>query len=121
MILDIHSHIIPHVDDGSPDLNESIKLIKYSVASGVTDIICTPHYIPGRFTIDLDVLKQEFKTLEEECTHQGISVNLYLGQEIYISTFQDVCELFARGCLLSLNNSKFCLILADTFSVNALT
>ncbi len=43
-MIDIHSHIIPGVDDGSPNLKETEKLLKMSWNQGVTDLIATPHF-----------------------------------------------------------------------------
>lgn len=40
---DIHTHIIPLVDDGSSSIEESIELIKMEIKNGVTKIVCTPH------------------------------------------------------------------------------
>ena len=42
---DLHSHIIYGIDDGSKSIEESIELLKCAVNQGMTDIICTPHYM----------------------------------------------------------------------------
>ena len=44
-IVDIHTHILPGVDDGSKTMEESLKIIEYLSKSGVTDIVLTSHYI----------------------------------------------------------------------------
>ena len=44
-MIDLHSHILPNIDDGSRSLEESIEIIKQAVSNGVTDIIVTPHVI----------------------------------------------------------------------------
>ena len=45
MQVDIHSHIIPGVDDGSRDMETSIGLLKMAAENGTTDIVATPHVI----------------------------------------------------------------------------
>lgn len=110
MILDIHSHIIPNVDDGSHELETSLEMIRESVASGVTDIIATPHHIKGRFEVGVTTLTEKFYKLVEAVKAQNIPVNLYLGQEIYVSHLENSIEMLEKGKLLSLNGTKTILI-----------
>lgn len=46
MLLDIHSHILPCVDDGAKSLEESIELLEMLKSQGVTDVVATPHFYP---------------------------------------------------------------------------
>ena len=46
-MVDLHSHILPGIDDGASSLNESIEIIKNASLCGVTDIVATPHFISG--------------------------------------------------------------------------
>ncbi len=47
-MIDIHNHILPSVDDGAEDIDESIKMAKFYLKSGISRIIATPpHYIEG--------------------------------------------------------------------------
>ncbi len=45
-LLDIHSHILPGVDDGAKNLEESIKILEMLKEQGVTDVVATPHFYP---------------------------------------------------------------------------
>ena len=49
-MIDIHSHIIPNVDDGAKSIDESLKMLEDEIKMGVTDVICTPHYRRHMFT-----------------------------------------------------------------------
>ena len=42
-MIDIHTHIMPGVDDGAKDIHMAIQMIRNAVAGGTTDIILTPH------------------------------------------------------------------------------
>ena len=63
-MIDIHSHIIPNVDDGSPDIETSLDMIRESVASGVTDIIATPHHMRGSYDVDIEIIRNKFNKTE---------------------------------------------------------
>ena len=49
---DIHSHILPGVDDGAADLDESLAMLEAAKAAGVTSIVCTPHCRDPYFDYD---------------------------------------------------------------------
>ena len=50
--LDIHSHILPQVDDGAKDIETSIKLLEMLKEQGVTDVIATPHFYPNENNVE---------------------------------------------------------------------
>ena len=57
-MIDIHTHVIPCVDDGSPNLETSIDMIKHEISIGVTSIICTPHHIHRRYEKSVEEIKK---------------------------------------------------------------
>ena len=59
---DIHCHILPYVDDGARDLNESLAMLEAAKAAGVTSIVCTPHCRDPYF--DFDSMWASFKLLK---------------------------------------------------------
>ena len=44
-MVDLHCHILPGIDDGSKDIEETLEMARIAVSEGVHHIICTPHYI----------------------------------------------------------------------------
>lgn len=52
MLLDIHSHILPNVDDGAKDVEASIVLLEMMQQQGITNVIATPHFYPHDDTIE---------------------------------------------------------------------
>ena len=44
ILLDIHSHILPGVDDGAKNTEESLELLRMMKSQGITDVIATPHF-----------------------------------------------------------------------------
>ena len=45
-IVDCHSHILPGIDDGSKNLEESLELLRLSARQGVSHMMATPHFYP---------------------------------------------------------------------------
>lgn len=81
-MIDIHTHILPDVDDGSKDLETSILMIEREIEQGVTDIVLTPH-VQSRVTkANTAKRKAQFELLKEEVSKRGLNVNLHLGAEI---------------------------------------
>ena len=84
-MIDTHSHIIPGIDDGAKTFEDSIAMLKQAQISGFTDIILTPHYLKGTKYNTQNVKKWElYQELKQRAKDAGITINLYLGNEIYI-------------------------------------
>ncbi len=109
-MIDIHTHILPFVDDGSLDNNISIDMLKECVNQGITDIILTPHY-RKIYKLPPNVLKGEFEKFKKIVSDENLPVNLYLGQEIFID--EHYKRAFANKKVLSMNDSKFVLLEFD--------
>ena len=112
-MIDIHTHVIPNVDDGCESIDEAIEMIVKSKTNGVNTIICTPHFILNRFTKSALEIKTEFEKLKEEVKSRNIDVNLLLGQEIYYTEKVDIFKMIEEKKLLTINDSKYVLIEFD--------
>ena len=106
-MIDIHCHLLPKVDDGVSNLNESKQLIIKAINEGITDICITPHFSRiDDYTVYSNDLVNCFNNLKQSL--QDLNINLYLGNEIMID--KDIDELLLNHRLLSLNNTKYVLI-----------
>ena len=106
-MIDIHTHIIYDVDDGSDTIEESVAILKSAVLNGVTDIVLTPHYIePTEY--NKEKVLNNFKQLKQEAEKQNIQVKLYLGNEI--AMYGNVLQILSQTDIASLANSKYVLI-----------
>ena len=86
LLYDLHSHILPGVDDGAKTADDSLVLINRLKRAGVTDICLTPHYYTHRESLaDFDKRRQEafrnFKFMVED------DVTLHLGAEVYVTKY----------------------------------
>ena len=108
-MIDIHSHLIFDVDDGSRSLEESINILTMMNEAGVTDMVITPHYIKdSKYVSNIDNNKKRLEIIKKELKKNNINMNLYLGNEIYID--RDINELLNDKEVSTLNNSKYILI-----------
>ena len=81
---DIHSHILPGVDDGAADLDESLAMLEAAKAAGVTSIVCTPHCRDPYF--DYDAMWDAYDLL---VAHAG-GFPLQMGFEVNHSKLMDL-------------------------------
>lgn len=107
-MFDMHTHILPFIDDGSPDVESSLKMIKEAIAQGITDIVLTPHKLRTKFTdYTKHSLEQQFQDFQKIVANEKLDVALYLGQEI--SYHNNMIKYFKNDEFLSLNNSNYIL------------
>lgn len=108
-MIDIHTHILFNVDDGSDTITESVALIRFAAKSGVTGIILTPHYT-GNSKEDYknENVEKNFQELVKEVKERNIDVNLYLGNEVAV--YGNICEILEDGKAKTLANSRYMLI-----------
>lgn len=109
-MIDIHSHIINEIDDGSKSIEMTIDMLKKAEQSGTTDIIATPHFMRGRFEVEYrDVVKrvEELKDIAKE-NNINININIYAGQEVYFS--RNILNYYNDKIIGTINNTKYMLI-----------
>lgn len=110
-MVDIHSHIIPNLDHGAKNTQETIELLKISESSGITDIFATPHYNVGEFNNTMDRVIEEVNNINEIAKNNNISIKVYPGQEIYLT--RKAVKDFINGKCGTLNYSGYVLIELD--------
>ena len=84
-MVDIHSHILPLLDDGSHALEESIVMLQKSIASGVDAIVATPHLYPGRYTASTVDRDQALSELLAEVSQQQLQIEIFPGRECFFA------------------------------------
>ena len=72
-MIDIHTHIIPFVDDGSSSLEDSLAMVKHELDIGVDTIICTPHHIFHRYEKSVEEIKKK-----SELIYQKVYFNYFI-------------------------------------------
>lgn len=108
-MVDIHTHILNNIDDGSNNIEDSIHILKQYINEGVKKVVLTPHYIENsNYSVENKQKIELFKKLSEEVKKQNINIELYLGNEVYLS--DNILELINKNKIMTINNSKYILI-----------
>lgn len=103
---DIHSHIIPKVDDGSQDDQTTLAMLQRSYDDNVRNIILTPHYNEKRhLTVNV---KDHIEHMNKLAKKVADDLNLYYGNEIYFTS--NVIRLLQDNKIATLADSKYVLI-----------
>lgn len=108
MVVDIHSHILPGIDDGAKNMQETIKMIDIAVEQGIKAMIATPHYHVG---MDPEILAEYQRVYEEVLQYiasKKIPLRLYQGNEIYYS--ESIPEHLQEGQIRTMNGTRYILV-----------
>jgi protein-tyrosine phosphatase len=108
LLFDIHSHILPYVDDGAKDIEEALNLLKMMKENDITHIIATPHFYPQETNLEdfISKVNSSYKLLREKTIGSDLP-KIYLGCELlyfdslgYSTSLKNLC----------LNKSEFLLL-----------
>lgn len=108
-MIDIHSHVLPAIDDGSKNLEMTLEMLKESKNQGITDVLATPHFYINKNSIEHFLKKRNnaYEQVMKVIRNKSEYPNLYLGAEVYffngISRMDDLDKL----CI---NNGRYMLL-----------
>src|SRR3954465_1293240 len=80
-MVDIHSHILPGLDDGAQSMEESVEMLAIAAASGTTDIVATPH-ANGEFRFEPERIQRLFQDLSGR---KNVSIRIHLGCDFHLN------------------------------------
>ena len=84
---DIHSHILPGLDDGSPDVETSIELIKALAEVGINKFICTPHIIGDMYRNTPETINGALHLLQRACLENGLDTQISAAAEYMLDDY----------------------------------
>ncbi|MDD2628008.1 MAG: hypothetical protein PHR25_01055 [Clostridia bacterium] len=108
-MIDIHTHIIFDLDDGSSTIEESIAILKSAYEVGITDIILTPHYIDdGKNSYNNDGVEERVTLLKNRMQEEGIDIKIYLGNEV--RDYGNIVDILEKTDAKTLADTKYMLV-----------
>lgn len=106
-MIDLHSHIIPNVDDGSKSIEETFQMLEEASKAGFVAVVSTSHYIENAYESNVMERLAWINALQEGLAKKDIDLKLFLGNEIYFT--ENMVSLLKSGEVTSINNSRYIL------------
>lgn len=107
-MIDLHCHILPGIDDGAKDIEETLEMARIAVSEGIKHIICTPHYIQYSDYYNKSQVFDLVEAVNKKLAEESIELTLSAGHEVYLTP--DLPKLVQEGEVSTLNNTQYILI-----------
>ena len=107
-MIDIHHHLLPGVDDGSPDFETSIAMAKIAVADGITHVSCSPH-ANGQFNYDRTRYEGIAGELRKRLAAENVALTVGLGCDFHLS-YDNLQSALADHSLYTINGKGYLLV-----------
>lgn len=107
-MVDLHSHIIPNIDDGSRNYEMSVEMLKISKSENVEYICATPHFIPGDKEIDREDYDARWNKLNQLRAVNEINLAIVKGLELYMHP--DIPLYYKQKKIWGINDGNYLLI-----------
>src|SRR5512147_622200 len=104
-MIDIHSHILPGLDDGSPDVAESAAMARMAAEAGTTDIVASPH-ADLQFAFDPAVVERKIAELAEA---SGGVVRIHYGCDFH-AHYDNVQDALANPAKYAIKHKNYLLV-----------
>jgi protein-tyrosine phosphatase len=107
-MIDLHTHILPGIDDGARSLEVSLEMARIAVADGTTVMACTPHIYPGLYMNDSAGIHRERDKLQQALDTYGIPLRLVVGADAHL--VPELLDGLQTGRVPTLHGSKYFLL-----------
>jgi protein-tyrosine phosphatase len=104
-LVDIHSHVLYGMDDGSKTLEQSIEMLKMAAAAGTTDLVCTPH-ANRDYDFEPLVIRERLQELEAGI---GGALRLYTGCDFHLS-YENIQDAITHPRKYTINQDRYLLV-----------
>lgn len=108
MIIDMHCHILPGIDDGARNESSMERMLRIADAEGIEAIVATPHYTLGEDEKTLEEIKTKYDITRNAWKQLGSQKELYLGSELF---WEDgIVDALESGKALTINGTSYVLV-----------
>ena len=107
-MFDLHSHILPGLDDGAKTIEESMKMLRVAAEDGIKGMAATPHGKDVREAGALGSVSEHAETLNRLAGEETLDIKIYVGMENHLTL--DLPELVASGAGFPINGGPYILV-----------
>jgi protein-tyrosine phosphatase len=104
-MIDLHTHLLPGIDDGAESMEEAVQMIKEGREIGITAICATPHLSTNFKKTKTEKVMEIFLKLQERMAQEKIDIQLYLGSEIDLR--EDLSSMKDLPCFFLNHTQKY--------------
>jgi protein-tyrosine phosphatase len=104
-MIDLHSHILPGIDDGAKSMEQALEMARQAVDDGVSVMACTPHMQPGVYDTTARDVRSGIAALARALEAENIPLTLVEGADVHV--VPDLVEKLDDGRILPLNGSRY--------------
>lgn len=105
---DIHCHILPGIDDGPKNFDETIRMLYIAYEEGIRFIVATPHYGFDNTKVSLQQTQKLYEELNTVINNAGIKISILLGSELLFSS--DIVDALNKGDALTIDGTRYILV-----------
>jgi protein-tyrosine phosphatase len=107
-MIDIHSHILPGLDDGAGSLEDALAMARYAVAEGIRQMVATPHVTTGLYPNNRETILAAIVQFRRVLLEKEIPLEVLPGAEYHLEP--DLPRRLVQGELLTINDRGRCLL-----------
>ncbi len=115
-MVDIHHHLLPGLDDGSPDLATSVAMARVAADDGITHIVCTPH-ASENFPFQPEIVAAKVSELRAALRAESISLTLSSGCDFHLS-YENIQDALANPRKYTIGGLNYLLVELPDFGVS---
>ena len=107
-MIDLHSHILPGLDDGAKTIEESLQMARLAVSEGINTIIATPHHKNGAYENEKAQIVESVQNFRKQLEINQIPLTVLAGQEVRL--YGEVIEDLENGLIQTIHDTNYLLI-----------
>jgi len=105
---DLHSHIVPNIDDGAKNMEMSLAMLRIATENGTKGIVATPHVIEGEWLPAWDRILTECERLQKAAQDASIDLRIFPGAEM--AMYRDILDLLTGPGAYCINSGRYLLV-----------